>query len=350
MAVSLPQSRYPTDERAPQFYEAAEREIQAVPGVREVSFGGSLPLDGWDLGQGFEVVGDPPAARANLPAAHYQIVGPRYFATLGIPLVAGRAFGEADTATAPPVCIVSEAFVRRYARRRDPLRLRVRVNAMSMAGPTPVVRQVVGVAHQIREMPADDSDPVQIYVPLAQNPWYWATLSVQTAVEPAGAIDGIKAAIARIDKAEAVTNVRTLGEVQAEATARPRFRARLVSLFALTALALAAVGIGGVLAFTVSQRSRELGIRMALGARATDIQRLVLADGLRMTAIGVAAGLASAAGLGRLLTPLLYRVTPLDPVTFVAAPLILAVTALTAAALPALRASRIDAAGAIREE
>ncbi len=350
MTVALPDSRYPTSERTLQFYDAAELEIAALPGVRSVSFGGSLPLDGWDIGQGFTVIGDPAPDPANLPAAHYQITGTRFFETLGIPLVKGRAFQSADTASSPQVCIVSEAFVRRYARGRDPLQLRVQVDAMGPKGPTPVVRQIVGVARQVREMPGAESTDVQIYVPLAQNAWYWSSLVVQTAGAPALALGSVKSAIGRVDKAQAVMHVRTIDEVASEATSRPRFRAQLVGVLATVAMLLAAVGIAGVLAFSVQQRTRELGIRMALGARALDILRLVLGDGLRLTSIGVLAGLAGAAALSRFLESLLFGVKTLDTFTFVAAPLVFALAALIACGAPALRAARGEPATALRHE
>ena len=350
MIVALPDSRYPTSARALQFYEAVEREIATLPGVRSVSFGGSLPLDGWDIGQGFSVIGDPAPDPANQPAAHYQITGPRFFETLGIPLVEGRAFGASDTASSTPVCIVSEAFVRRYARGRDPLQLHVQVDAMGPKGPTPVVRQIVGVAKQIREMPDEESREVQIYVPLAQNAWYWSTLAVQTAGDPVTSLKTVKAAIGRIDKAQAVMRVRTIDEIAAEATSRPRFRAQLVGVLATLAMLLAVIGIAGVLAFSVQQRTRELGIRMALGARAADILRLVLGDGLRLTGVGVIAGLVGAAALSRFLESLLFGVKTLDAFTFVVAPAIFVLAALIACGAPALRAARAEPSTALRHE
>jgi putative ABC transport system permease protein len=348
--VALPLSRYPTQERALQFYQSAEREIGALPTVRSAAFGGSLPLDGWDIGQGFEVVGDPSPDPANQPAAHYQITGTRFFETLGIPLIRGRSFADTDTASAPQVCIVSEAFVRRYAKGRDPLQLKLRVDAMGPTGPMPVVRQVVGVARQVREMPGEESNEPQVYVPLAQNPWYWSTLSVQTTGSPTAMLSAIKAAIGRVDKTQAVTRVRTIDEIATEATSRPRFRAQLVGVLATLALLLAAVGISGVLAFSVQQRTRELGIRMALGARAIDILRMVLGDGLRLTGIGVLLGLAGAAALSRFLESLLYGVRPLDTFTFVAAATVFAAAALVACGAPALRAARAEPATSLRYE
>jgi putative ABC transport system permease protein len=224
------------------------------------------------------------------------------------------------------------------------------VDAMGAHGPTPVQRQIVGVVRQVKLEPGETENALEIYVPIAQNAWYWSTLVVQTASEPLSYVSAVKRAIARIDKDLPLARIRTMGEVEREATARPRFRAELVTVFATVAVVLAAVGIGGVLSFTVHQRTRELGVRVALGARTADILRVVLADGARMTAVGIVIGVVGAAALSRLLEALLFGVTPLDTATFMTAPLILAMTALAASVVPALRASRVDAAVALRQE
>jgi putative ABC transport system permease protein len=349
MTSVLPDTRYPTMERLAAFYRDVERELAAVPGVARASFGGSLPLDGWDIGQGFAIVGDPAADPASEPSAHYQITGPGFFDTLGIPILRGRAFNDADSSTSVPVCIVSEAFVRRYARGRDPLALQVRVDAMSFQGPTPVTRQVVGVARQVLETPADTGEAVQIYVPLAQNPWFWSTLSVRTLVPAATMQPAIAAAIARVDRNLAVAQVRTIDEVAAQATAQPRFRARLVTVFAVLALIVAAVGVAGLLAFSVQHRRRELALRLALGARGADVMRLVLGEAIVVLVAGTAIGLLAAAAATRTLSSLLFRVAPLDPMTFVGAPAILCAAALFASAAPAWKAARTDPAVALRE-
>jgi putative ABC transport system permease protein len=350
MTAALPDARYPTEARLAAFYRNVERELTAVPGIASASFGGSLPFDGWDIGQGFTVVGDPAPDPANQPSAHYQITGTRFFETLGIPILRGRAFRDSDTATALPVCIVSEAFVRRYAAGRDPLTLQVRVDAMSFQGPTPVTRQVVGVARQVLETPADTGDAVQIYVPTAQNPWFWSTLSVRTHLPPETMQQAIAAAVARVDKNLALTQVRTIDEIAAQATAQPRFRARLVALFAGLALIVAAVGVAGLLAFSVQHRRRELALRMALGARTGDVLWLVLGEAIVVLSAGTAIGLIGAAASSRAVESLLFRVTPLDPFTFAAAPVILYVAALGAAAAPAWKAARTDPAAALKLE
>lgn len=289
MSLSLPRSRYPTPADALTFYQSIEREIAALPGIRDVALGGNLPLDGWDIGQGFEIVGQPSPGEANQASAHYQIVSARYFDTLGIPLVRGRAFTPRDTASTSPVCIVNEEFVRRHLKGTEPIGTLVRVQAMDAAGPRPVVREIVGVIHQVKvEGLGEKENSVEIYVPITQNSWYWAVLAVRTTGEPTRLVAAVKAAIARVDKDQPVTSVRTMDEVAAESIAEPRLRAQLVGIFAVVGLVLAAVGTFGVLAFSVSQRTREFGIRMALGATATDLLQMVMSGGLKITAAGIA--------------------------------------------------------------
>ena len=350
MYVSPPLSRYATPERALEFYEAAKREIAALPGVRAVAIGGNLPLDGWDIGQGFEIVGEPPADTANRPSAHYQIVGAEYFDVLGIPLLQGRAFTAYDAAAAAPVCIVNEEFARRYLTGRNPIGGRVGVSAMDPAGPRTVVREVVGVSRQVKvEGPGEKQNALEIYVPVTQNPWYTASIAVKTAGDPTPLAPAIRTAVARVDSELPITRLRTMDEVAAEAIAEPRFRAELVGLFALLALGLAAAGVFGVLAFAVNQRLREFGIRLALGARPSDVVRLVVASALRMIAVGVATGTIAAAALGRFLTALLFGVRPLDPVALGAPAALLVAVAFLACAAPAVRAVRVDPAVSLRE-
>jgi putative ABC transport system permease protein len=351
LQVALPLTRYASAEKLLTFYQAVERELSAIPGVTSAAFGGSLPLDGWEIGQGFAIAGDPPVEPSRLPSAHYQLVSPAYFRTLGIDVVRGRPFGEHDTPQGAPVCVVNEEFVRRYLKGREPIGMVVGVQNMAMTGSSELIpREIVGVSRQVSAEAGEKERVVEIYVPLAQNPWFSASLSVQTAGEPAALLTAVKAAIARIDKDQPVTRVRTLEEVAAEATSQPRFRAELVGVFAVLALLLAAVGIFGVLAFSVGQRGREFGIRVALGAQSHDVLRLILGGALKMTAAGVAIGLAAAALLTRFLGTLLFEIKPIDPITFAGTAGILATAALIACALPAWRATRVDPAVTLRQE
>lgn len=350
MSLGLPLKGYPAA-RLPGFYEAVEREVAAIPGVLVSSVGSNVPLDGWDIGQGFQIVGDPESSNSKLPAVHYQMVGTRYFETFGIPVVQGRAFENQDVATAPPVCIVNEEFARRYLHNRNPIGAFVTVDAMDPRGPTPVVRQVVGVSRQVKvEGPGEAKNTIEIYVPVQQNAWYSASLSVKTQGNPAAIASAVREAVQKIDKDLPVTRVRTMGQVAAEAVAEPRFRAVLLGVFAVIALALAAVGVFGVLAFSVSLRTREFGIRMALGAKSGDVLRMVTIGALKITGLGVILGSIAAMLLTRSLASFLFGVKPLDPLTFLATPAVLATVGLLASIIPAVRAARVDPAVALRDE
>jgi putative ABC transport system permease protein len=362
MLVNLPMplanspSRYATPESLHRFYRALEEDLIGQPGVRRVAIGGALPLDGAWFGQAFDIEGDPPKPPATRDTAVYHMVSPSYFETLDIPIVEGRAFADTDTNDAVQVCIVSEAFVRRYLGGRNPIGMRVVVPRILFAGDpsrvnTPPVREIVGVARQVKVIPHEVNPVPQLYVPVGQNSWYMATVIVRPSSEPAAALlPAVRAAIARVDKEQAVARVRTIDVVASEATARPRFRAVLVGTFAALALILAMVGVFGVLAYTVQARMREFGVRIALGAGARDVVRLVCGSAARLTVIGLAIGLVTAAVLSRWIGTLVYPIAPLDPVTFAAVPLVVVVTAAIAVAAPAMRAMRADPVEAFRAE
>jgi len=350
MRVSLPLTRYQTTDRALAFYRDVEPRIAAIPGVRVAAIGDSLPLNGWNIGQGFEIDGEPPSDPSHVKSAHYQIVSSGYFRALGIPIVDGRPFDGHDVAASRPVCIVNETFARRYLQNRSALGAFVRVSPMGMSGADPVSREIVGVVHQVKEQPGERDPAVEIYVPLEQNPWYSASIVVQTAGAPAAVAAAVADAVASVDKDQPVTDVRTMAEIAARSTAAPRFRAQLVGSFAALALGLAMVGVFGVLAFAVRQRAREFGIRMALGARGFDVMAMVVGMGVRMTAVGIAIGAGGAVVLTRFLDTLLFGVTALDPVAFGASVGLLALCALAACALPAWRAIRVSPASTLRQD
>ena len=333
------------------FYQNVERELTTLPGVRAGAFGGSLPLQGWDIGQGFEVVGESPRSEAESPAAHYQIVGPRYFETLGIPLRSGRVFDHQDTTAGPQVAIVNDEFVRQYLHGRPAVGAHLRVQAMDPGGPKPIEREIVGVIEQVKvEGLGERQNDVEIYVPIMQNPWYWASLAVGTSGDPTAMMPLVKAVIAKFDNQLAVTHVRTMEQVAHESISEPRFRARLLGAFATLALVLSAIGVFGVLAFSVAQRTREFGVRMALGAQTSDVLGLVLRRSARIAVVGIAAGMLGAVMLARSLSALLFGVLPLDPITFVSAPALLALVAFAASGIPAMRAARTDPAVVLRQE
>ena len=354
--VTLPVARpgtssYAAPESRATFYEAVEREIRQLPGVQAAAWGSALPLDGFWIVMPFMIEGDPARPESERDRGRYQHVSAAYFQALGIRIVAGRPFSSADTASSVPVCIVNEEFARRYLRGRSPLATRVAVRGMGTGrGPLPV-RDIIGVAGQVKERPDESQPEPHIYVPIGQDPPWQASLIVRPVSGPAAALaPAVRATVASIDRERPVAQIRTLADISHEATAAARFRAILVASFAVLALALAILGIFGVLAYGVQQRIREFGIRIALGANTGTVLRLVVASTARIVAAGVLTGLIAAAILGRSIMSFLFGVKPVDPLTFGSVALLLALAAACATAVPALRAARVDPIVVLRDE
>ena len=308
-----------------------------------------------EIGQNvIHVVGDPLPPPDDRPAADYQIVSATYFETMQLPIVAGRGFTERDTAASVPVCIVNEAFVRRHFAGREPIGARIELGSSGDGrgrGAGRVAREVVGVAQQVKGRVDEPEDFVQVYVPNAQVPWSEAYLVVSPTGGPVEALTpAVRAAIARVDKEQPVRRMVTLGHVAREATARYRFRAVMVVTFAGLALLLAMVGVFGVLAYSVQQRTREIGVRIALGATPGRVVTLVWSSAWRMVAVGAAIGLLLAAALSRSISSFLFGVQAMDPITFTSVAGLLIVTAVVAIAVPAIRAIRVDPVEAFRNE
>ena len=347
-------SRYPTPEALTQFYKQVEDEISALPAVRGVAWASTLPMGPSYAGTAFfDVAGAPPIDESLRPVADYQIVSPTYFDTLDLPIVSGRSFTDRDTAGTAPVCIVNEAFVRGHLQGRSPVGMRIGIRSTGAPQESPRFREIVGVARQVKGRPDERQDLLQIYVPMAQDLMDDTFLLVRPASGRAqGFAAAVRGAIARVDKEQLVSirSVMTLEDIARGATSRHRFRAVLVMTFAALALALAMVGVFGVLAYSVQQRVREFGVRRALGASTADVLRLVVRSAAGVIGAGVLMGLGLAAVLGRLLSSVLFGVQPLDPATFAAVTLVLAVTVLVSIAAPAWRAVRIDPAVALRGE
>jgi putative ABC transport system permease protein len=347
-------SSYPTAPLLLQFYDAVEREVAAIPGVKGVAYATTLPLGESSFGQFFfTVAGAPPVAESQTPTADYQIVSHGYFRALDLPIMAGRSFDDRDKNGGAPVCIVNEAFVRKHLNGRSPIGEHLALRESAAAGSPEVIREIVGVARQVKGRPDETADLIQIYVPVTQEPTDDIFMIVRPASGRAEALaPAVRAAIGRIDKDQLVSvrDVRTLEDVAQEATSRYRFRAQLVVAFAALALLLAMVGLFGILAYSVQQRMRDIGVRRALGATAGDVVRLVVKSAAGVIAIGAAIGLALSVVLGRLLATMLFGVQPMDPVTFAFVTLVLAVTAAVAAAGPAWRATRVDPIRALRQD
>jgi putative ABC transport system permease protein len=279
--------------------------------------------------------------------AEYTTADPGYFSTLDLPIVRGRGFNDRDTLRSVPVCLVNEAFVRRHFQGRNPIGTRLSLTA-PFNGPTQI-REIVGVARQTSGQPDAPEELVQVYVPLAQYPTGDVYMVIQPSVGAAEALTPlVRRVVAGIDPDSPVRRDRTLETLLVESTAGYRFRAKMVGTFAALALMLAMVGVFGVLAYTVRQRQREIGVRMALGATSFRVTWLVFRDAGWMIATGAVVGMVLAAFSGRVVATFLFGVDPLDPLTFVSVPVVILLTAIIAAAAPAWRASRINPVEAFR--
>jgi len=349
-------SSYPTPERLQQFFDQVEAEVRAVPGVADIGWSSAPPLGeslfGDDYFWSYEIVGDPPVEDARKPTTSFQIASPSYFSTLDLPIVAGRGFDARDNAQSPKVVIVNEAFARSLGN-RNPIGLQVSYKVADSANAKPRVAEIVGVAKQVKFRPDESRDYVQLYVPLAQDLVDDILMMVRSKTGHADALaPAVRAAVARIDKDQlvGVAGITTLEDVEWAATGRHRFRAVMVAAFAALAVALAMVGVFGILAYSVQQRIRDFGMRRALGATSGDVIRLVIGSAIKVIGAGAVIGLVLATAAGRLISTMLFGVQPLDFVTFVLVVVVLGLTAATSIAGPAWRATRIDPAAALRSK
>ena len=346
---------YQTPTLLRQFYETVEREVAALPGAQAAGWATTLPLGRSYQGPSrVHIPGQPLGADGQQPRADYQIVSPSYFEAVELQVVAGRSFDGRDTAEGGQVCMVNEAFVRRYLRGRSPIGLRVTVRPPT-APPeaAPVVREIVGVARQVKGQVTETDELVQLYVPLAQDTPGDIFLLVRS--EPGRAdtlAPSVRRAISRVDKGQlvGVRQMMTLDDVVSLSAARHRFRAVLVMAFAGLALLLAMVGLFGVMAYSVQQRVRDFGVRRVLGATTRDVFSLVAVRAARLMGAGTLIGLVLSALLGRLLVTMLFGVEPLDSITFAFVTLVVAVTAAASTMAPAWHATRIDPGVALRNE
>jgi predicted permease len=351
MHVTLPQGDYPDDARVVAGFGEMLRRVGEVPGVAAAGAVTNLPLASTLGDLNFELEGQPVPEDQVSPRADWQVVTPGYLPALGMQVLAGRGIAASDDERAPGAVVVNQSMARQYWPGRSPLGARFKLGGE--AGPGWVT--VVGVVRDVRHAALAEPARAEMYLPHAQFR-FWngggaartLTLAVHTRGDPARLAGPVREAIRAMDPDLPLADVRTLDEVRSESVARPRFLALLLGAFAAVALVLAVVGIYGTLAYLVAQRTYEMGVRMALGARPAAIRRLVVGQGMAMTLAGLVVGVAAALALTRLLSHLLYGVAATDAATFVAVPLGLALTAAVAAYVPARRATRVDPLVALR--
>jgi putative ABC transport system permease protein len=350
MRLTLPDSRYATSAERVVFYRSLLERAAAVPGVKAAGLASPLPMGGDQWVTSVEPEGRPKAAPSDRLLGAYKAVSPSYFAAMGIALRKGRAFTDGDDRSAPRVVVLSELMARQCFPGEEAVGRRVAFGTSIDDDPEDALWEVVGVAADAANVRLDRAPEPAFYVPHAQHPWSFAGLVVRAEGDPRSVAGSLRREVKAIDADVPAYRIKTLAELVADTTAQRRFNAVLVAAFALVGLTLAAVGIYGVVALQVSQRTREIGIRVALGADRSLVLRLVLGQALRLVVTGVAFGLLGAAATSRTVAGLLYRVPALDPATYLTVPVLLLLAGLLASALPARRALRIAPYAALRHE
>ncbi|MCI0490971.1 MAG: ABC transporter permease [Blastocatellia bacterium] len=346
MQFSLPGNTY-NAERRRVFYGECLSRVGALPGVRAAALTLSLPIDGSNWSSVF-ITGDKPVPpRAELPSADFTPVSANYFDAMGIRLLKGRPFTEADNENSTRVTVIDELMAQRLWPNEDPIGKRLK---QGWPESETEWREVIGVVADTKLNGVDRETPLQSYLPLAQVPFDSLILVVRTTGNPLAMASTVEQAIHTLDPDLPVFAVRTMDQLMGDSIAQQRLTLILLAGFAFLALVLASVGIYGVISYSVSQRTHEIGIRMALGARAGDVLRLVLGRGMLLTLTGVAIGMGAAFALTRLISSLLFEVSATDPVTFAIVPALLIAVALLACYIPARRAARVDPMVALRYE
>jgi predicted permease len=342
MEMSLPQEDlYNGPPGHARFCQGLEERVRTISGVIAVGAVGHLPMQG-DAGRSFAVEGQPDPGRGHRPGASYSVACPDYFKALGVPLLAGREFTHQDTVGAPGVIIVNQSMAQKFWPKDDPVGKRIREDSGWLT--------VVGVVGNVRHWGLDNENQPQFFRPYTQAAWPVMHVVVRTAAAPMSYAPAIKKALSELEPDRPVSGIETIENIVRDSLGSRRFPTLLLSAFALLALALAAVGILGVVSYSVAQRTHEIGIRMALGARAADVLKLVLRGTMTWVAVGIGGGIAGSLGLTRLLGTLLYGVKPSNPMVLGAVALLLTGLGLLASYIPARRAAKVDPMVALRYE
>jgi putative ABC transport system permease protein len=343
--INLPRSVYRTDEQTEAFYHQVMERVKVLPGVESTGTINHTPLSGFGIIVFTGIEGQPPPERDKDLPLGVGAVSPDYFRTLQIPLISGRVYDERDRADSPKVALVNQAFARRYFPAGDVLGKHIGFGCEK-----DLCRTIVGVVGNVRQESITTDVSPEIYVPFSQMPMNSMTLFVRTHANPADFARTLRSEVFAVDKNQPVYDVKTLEQRVVQTIAASRSLMLLFSGFATLALVLASVGIYGIVSYSVSQRTREIGIRMALGARGVDVLRMVIGNGMTLVVAGVAIGVAGALALTRFLTTMLFGVTPTDTTTFVLVSLALVAVALIACLIPARRATKVNPLDALRCE
>jgi len=346
-SISLPEARYPDGPARSAFFRRLVERAGSLPGVRGAAISMALPPNLSVMSNPYTVEGSTRPEGQSAPVAGHLLISPGYFRTLGVPLLRGREFTDADIEGAPGVLIIDQAMASMVFGREDPIGKHLRLGG---SGPEVPWTTIVGVVGDVKYTGLDAAEPT-MYTPYEQNLW-WPTmyLVLRSTVKPDSLAPALRAKVVEMDPLLPVARVRSMRELLGQSVAEPRFRTLLLGMFAGLALLLAAAGIYGILSYTVGQRTQEIGIRMALGARRTDVLTLVMRQGMALACSGVGLGLLASLPLGRLLAGLLFGVAPTDATTFAAVSIVMVAAAFLACYVPARRATRVDPMVALRAE
>jgi putative ABC transport system permease protein len=341
------------------FFDAVIERARALPGALAAGGVEFLPLGGIDSATPLIVEGRPRAAPGEDVQAHYRAVTPDYFRAMGIRIVAGRELNVSDRADGVRVAVINETLARRFWPNENPLGRRAALTQEALRfrpdGPPTIdaassTREIVGVVTDVRHSGLQTQPVPEMFVPLAQRPVRDLSIVVRTSGDPLGLARELRQVVRGVDPVQPIASITSVADLVAVSMARPRFNLLLLSSFAALALMLAAVGVYGLMAFAVALRTREIGIRLALGGQARDVASLVVHQGMRLALTGLAIGLAGALALARIMAPLLFEIRPLDPLAFLAAAAVLFSVAFIATYGPARRAAGIDPIDALRVE
>jgi putative ABC transport system permease protein len=343
----LPRAKYTQEEQRSAFFKQLVERVRTLPGVEAASATGTLPLGGNNWGRSLTVEGYPVLSVGQAPSIQHTVVTPGYFRTMGITLLAGRDFNDADNKDSQDVTIIDERLARQYWPNQSPLGKRVRFGPPEDNEPW---HTIVGVVSAVRHQRMQEETRPSVYLPHQKIPSSGMTLVARTSTNPREFIGAVRREVAQLDPDLPVSEVATMEEVVAESIWQPRLYALLFAVFAGGALLLALIGIYGVMAFLVQTRTHEIGVRMALGATARDVFRLIVGRGMKLTALGVVIGIGGAIALTRLIHSLLFNTSTTDPFTFIFISLLLCLAAFFACYLPARRAAKVDPLVALRYE
>lgn len=340
----LPNTRYPEGAQQWNFHRRVVERVSALPGVRSAALALGIPFSGNNDAEPYVLLDRPQPPPGQEPVADFNVADSHFFATMGIPLIAGRTFSESDQAGTPRAAVINRTMAEKFWPAGDPIGKQLEL--LDEKKPA----TIVGVVGDIRQRNLHDPAPAQIYFAYPQNPDIFATLIVRTEGDPMAMANAVRQAIWSIDSDQPMWKVRSLESLVKRSMSDRRYLAFLLSIYSGLALLLAAVGIYGVLSYSVGRRGQEIGVRMALGAQPGDVLTLVLRQGMALVLIGAALGCLGAIGAARLISTLLFGVSTADPVTFAASAFLLTAVALAACYFPARRAMRVDPLEALRHE